>query len=98
METYLEIRPAFPQRNQRVDRNVLKYSASSSKFPVTQRFIIHDSIHDQVTGANRVPLEEQCGGEGLWGGGGVGECALAESADFSNNAAVSFFAKNNFSF
>lgn len=27
------------------------------------------------------------------GGGGVGECALAESADFSNNADVSFFAK-----
>ena len=59
MKTYLVIKPAFPQRNLRVGRNVLKYSASSGKFPVTQRYIIHHQMHaDQVTGANRVPLEK----------------------------------------
>ena len=80
--THLVITPAFPQRYQRVDRNVLKYSASSGIFPVTQRF--HDSIHDQVTGANQTrivfPLEEP----NTAGGEGWGNWAFDESAGFLN--------------
>ena len=86
METYLVIKPAFPQRNQRVlswDRNVLKYSASSGKFPDLHNALSFMTRYTIKLLARIVfPLGETSS-EGERGGGvGTGRvCGLLDSVD-----------------